>query len=786
MAVSPIERLRVIYEVNDAEFIAGLKRMQNGATSTNESIAKSAKRAENGIAASTKGMIAQVGKLRLAMLALAASTAGVVTQFTDPFKQLETQLKSIGQASDEATNKLLAAAIRARGSVTDMAATVARVQKATGDGYDLTVRRVETLQKAMSMAGAATSEVNSVVVQLGQALQSGVLQGDEFRSLRENAPIEVMQALAKAANTSIGGLKELASEGKLTTEVVLKALDSLALDIDTKFSKTTLTVAQGWSQMVSGATVFFGRLDEGLGATDALAQGFSRMAQWLAANVDMAEEIGRAISIALGMAVDGWDALNAATDGWANTIAMLSNPLAAFTMDWEKVGEVSSTVINGTIEMIAKLVGVLEGASNVLVEAFLKVGDAVRIGVETAINAMIGVVEAGINKILDAVRVLASMIDQVTGAASSLGISGTNLAGGIGSVELGRVDLKGSSRTSDRSLGEAYNDGYASGHARVGEAVDWVAGVATGITEEYQRRKRAMERQEAADRKDQEGGPTTPVKPDSPTVGDKAGGKGKKTKEKDGPEKVLAEDLKDLERQAQLIGLNTEKAAALTAEWKALDAAKAAGVTVTDALLAKIREQAAEVGKGTAALERQKTAAERVDAAIEGMAGAMADAITDGASLREGLASVFRGIANDFIKSGLTDLFKNLLGGATAGGGGGIWSFIGGIFGGQRAGGGSVMAGQPYVVGERKPELFVPQQNGTIFNQDQLGKALAPASASGGSQQVQVEALPSKWFELHIRQVAKQEASSSSSKVIRSLPSQIKKAQQHPRLRGGS
>lgn len=75
-------------------------------------------------------------------------------------------------------------------------------------------------------SGATAQETSNALIQLKQGLASGVLQGEELRSIREQAPIAA-QAIAKELKTNIGGLKDLAAEGKVTTDVVLSALGKL-------------------------------------------------------------------------------------------------------------------------------------------------------------------------------------------------------------------------------------------------------------------------------------------------------------------------------------------------------------------------------------------------------------------------------------------------------------------------------------------------------------------------------------------------------------------------------
>jgi tape measure domain-containing protein len=140
---------------------------------------------------------------------------------------VERRLQSIGVTSDEAQKGLVALSLRTRSSIGGTAAAVQRMAKSTGDGIEITTRRVETLQKLLAAGGASGSERASVSLQLGQALQSGVLSGDEFRPIRENAPVEFLDALARAAGITRQELKGFAEDQKLISDIVLRALDGL-------------------------------------------------------------------------------------------------------------------------------------------------------------------------------------------------------------------------------------------------------------------------------------------------------------------------------------------------------------------------------------------------------------------------------------------------------------------------------------------------------------------------------------------------------------------------------
>lgn len=114
-------------------------------------------------------------------------------------------------------------------------------------------RMAETLNKAMVIGGGTSEENKRALVQLSQGLSSGVLQGDELRSIREQSPYlaqVLAQGLAqvddKFIGTTVGDLKELGSKGKLTSDVVIKAFEAMQDQVDATFSdKAPRTWAQG-------------------------------------------------------------------------------------------------------------------------------------------------------------------------------------------------------------------------------------------------------------------------------------------------------------------------------------------------------------------------------------------------------------------------------------------------------------------------------------------------------------------------------------------------------------
>jgi len=146
-----------------------------------------------------------------------------------------------------------------------------------------TIQVVEGLTKAFAASGATAQEVSSVLVQLGQGLGVGALQGDELRSVLE-ASQPVAAAIAREFGVTTGQLKKLGEEGKLTTDRVFVALQKALPEFQQAFDKAVPTIAQGATVAGNAITKFVGEFDKltGLGAAVSqslidLADGFDTL-----------------------------------------------------------------------------------------------------------------------------------------------------------------------------------------------------------------------------------------------------------------------------------------------------------------------------------------------------------------------------------------------------------------------------------------------------------------------------------------------------------------------------
>ncbi|MCK8787272.1 tape measure protein [Roseomonas sp. NAR14] len=149
-----------------------------------------------------------------------------------------------------------------------------------GATSDQVAQLVGGLQQVAIVSGASTQEISSATLQLAQALASGVLQGDELRSVLEAMPL-LAEALARELGVSIGELRKLGSEGKLTADRVFPALLRATERVGAELDKAPLSLSRAFGQLQVAADGFLGQLDRAIGLSNALARALSGAARTL-------------------------------------------------------------------------------------------------------------------------------------------------------------------------------------------------------------------------------------------------------------------------------------------------------------------------------------------------------------------------------------------------------------------------------------------------------------------------------------------------------------------------
>lgn len=137
---------------------------------------------------------------------------------------------------------------------------------------DDTARLTETVSKAVAISGASAAAADAALVQFGQALASGTLRGEELNSVMEQTPA-LAKAIAQGMGITVGELRSVAAEGKITSQEIVKALRNVESDVDALFAKTDITIGQSLTLLNNEITKFVGEAGKGSGAAQTLAEG---------------------------------------------------------------------------------------------------------------------------------------------------------------------------------------------------------------------------------------------------------------------------------------------------------------------------------------------------------------------------------------------------------------------------------------------------------------------------------------------------------------------------------
>lgn len=275
------DKVTVELEAKRGKFDRDIEGARSKFQSEMRKISGSADQAEREIRASS-GQIAASFRNVAASLAAGASVAAV-TRLADSYTLLQNRLKVTGLEGDALASqyeRLNQVATDSRSGIRETVEVYARLRLAT-EGIGLSnadvTRTTEILAKSLAASGASASESAAALLQFSQAIGSGVLQGDELRSIRENAPA-VARAIAKEFDVTVGGLKKLGEEGLLTSDRVIKAVLASGDTIDALFDRTQATVGNALTNIQNKLVNYIGAQDKAFGASAKVAGAINMLA----------------------------------------------------------------------------------------------------------------------------------------------------------------------------------------------------------------------------------------------------------------------------------------------------------------------------------------------------------------------------------------------------------------------------------------------------------------------------------------------------------------------------
>ena len=259
--------------------------------------------------------------------ALAAISVQKIIDLADTMTTSRARIDLINdglQTTDELQSMIMASANRSRASYQSTADAVAKIGMLGGDTFGNTAELIaftELINKQFAIYGTSAAGMDAAMLQLTQAMSSGVLRGEELNSILEQAPT-IIQTIADYLGVSIGQIRAMAAEGQITSTIVKNAMLSSADEINAKFEKMAFTFGQVWTLAKNIALEAFGPVIQAIGAG----------AQWIYENWSTIAPIfwglaGAAIAYAVALGIQTaatWIANGAAK---AFFVTLLANPL---------------------------------------------------------------------------------------------------------------------------------------------------------------------------------------------------------------------------------------------------------------------------------------------------------------------------------------------------------------------------------------------------------------------------------------------------------------------------
>ena len=337
------------------------------------------------------------------------------------------------EAAAAAQEEIYQAAMRSRGAYADMADFVSQLGTVAGNaftGTDELVAFAEQIQKQMAISGASGASAQAALVQLTQGLASGTLRGEELNSVLEQTPM-IAQTIAEYMGVTIGEMRELASEGKVTAEVVKNAMLGAAEETNAQFEQMPMTWAQVWTMFQNVA----------IQALDPVLDAIS----WLANNIDLVGPIVLGLGAAFGvflLAANWTNICTAATTVLTTAQKMLREVMAT---TWGLPLIIIALVIGAIYAVTAAVnhfAGTSVSATGIIAGAVLTV--AAIIG-NTVIGLLNGIIQAVWSIFVTPFLGIIEWVLNVTnGGFDSFGGAVANLIGNIISwfLDLGKVVTK--------------------------------------------------------------------------------------------------------------------------------------------------------------------------------------------------------------------------------------------------------------------------------------------------------------------------------------------------------
>ena len=472
------------FDIDMSDFVGGVGDGKEKVRELNAELAKT----EN-VAEQAAGGLGKIGTVLAGFATL--SFAKSLLDTADAMQSINSQVRQVTSSETEylsVQRQLLEVANNTRASLESTSSLYVSTSRALKD-YGYTQQEIlqftEATNNAMAISGVQAQQQAAALMQLSQALGSGLLRGDEFNSIAEAAPI-LLDTIAEYMGKSSKEIRKLGSEGQLTADVIFKAISGASEKFGEQAAKMPMTMGKAlivfsnnWQSMVSkllndssamsGIASIIKMIADNLNLVVPIMAGFAvavtaATAQVIGLNVAMLANpfglIAVAIGAVIGLIAQFGDQIDIFGGGWSNLSDVIQAVWQAIT---ETIGEAISEIrgwfdgltgwlgesVGGWSALFERVMGIISSVIGASVNAFVNTFATgwmliredtnnmpqffANLGKSIG-NAFLSAIEWMINK---AVGMINSMIDFANKAASMVGISGIDK---LSSVQIGKMD----------------------------------------------------------------------------------------------------------------------------------------------------------------------------------------------------------------------------------------------------------------------------------------------------------------------------------------------------------
>lgn len=684
-----------------------------------------------------------------------------------PAEQLN-QLANDARVDLEAYSKLY---IRTSAAIRDYGFEAGTAEKVTS-----------TLAKALKLGGASASEQTSVLLQFSQALQKGKLDGDEFRTVMENAGV-VQELLAKRLNVTKGRIIELAADGKLQIKDLVGAMVDGGDSVDRIFRQMPATIDEAFAVLRNNVIEFIGQADQATGASGRLSEAIVTISQNLGA-------LAVAAGAILGSATVRMVAFAAASVAAANPLTLIAAAIGGLGVAYGVFGDQISISSDKTVSLKDSLAGFLDVAGGDARETLQKLSDVFTAMIErtTAWGLTWGNVTGTVQEVAGALGKKVAELDQKFGGygaaivnafvsankqlADTLGITsainlalakgadiaeraaqisneralvGKNYGGRLGDYYAGKIQdpkIEGPSRADPNAKRSEFEREVAQIKKRTAALQAELETINQSVFAQ-ERAKAIAELRSAAEETARKAG--RKVSAEEIAAIDTLATKYADTQTQVAFLNALKsrkDGIETARTELSLIGLYGQELDAARIKLELLNEAKRLGVEVSPGQAQEIDALA----KSEAALKAYRDAIQEInEVSADALKGFISD-LQEGKSATEALANALGKLGDKLIDAGVNQLVNSLVGGST-GPGSGFASLFGFADGGIAANGRPVplkrfanggISNTAAIFGEAGPEAAIPLKGGKVPVELRMPNIPKAAAASSNTTMVTV------------------------------------------------